>query len=135
MPHRIFDFDRIVGDLFLFISLQVMSLEIDNSFKLQLSALVGSMLAVRTIDGKVGFLECLKVAVSGLILANFIGFFWCDYRAISLQTIRAYFVFFIMGFFSDIILRGVKAFGIAIITHVPDLTNALVQKVKALILK
>lgn len=135
MPHRILNFDSFLGDVLLFISLQIVGFEVDNTLKLQLSGLAGSMLAVRTIDGKVGISDWLRVAVSGMVLANFIGFFWCDFRGINIQSHRAFFCFFIIGFFSDILLRGVKTFGNSFVAHVPELTKAAFQKVKVWLLK
>lgn len=136
MPHRIFYLcNSLLGDILLFVSLQIAVLNVDNTLKLQFSGLVGSMLAVRTIEGKIGISDWLRVSVSGMVLANFLGYFWCDYRGIVLESVRAYFVFFVLGFFSDIILRVVKTGGDSFVGHVPDLIKTLLQKVKSLIFK
>lgn len=135
MPYRLLNVDSLIGDLIFFITLQIVAFDIENNLKLQFSGLAGSMLAVRTIDGKISLSDCLKVGISGMILANFLGFFWCDWRGIDLHKTRAYFCFFILGFFSDIILRGVKSFGISAVLHIPDLTKSAAQKIKDLFLK
>lgn len=135
MPHRFLNFDSLLGDIVFFVSLQIMSFEIDNNLKLQIAGLLGSVLAVRTIDGKIGVSDAVKVAFSGMVLANFSGFFWCEYRNIVLTSHRAFFSFFIIGYFSDIVLRGVRVFGGSVVSHVPALTQSAVQKFKDFFLK
>lgn len=135
MPHRILNFDNILGDIVFLVSFQIMGFEVDNNLKLQISGLLGSILAVRTIDGKIGVSDCVKVAFSGMVLANYAGFYWCEYRGVVLTSHRAFFSFFIIGYFSDIVLRGVKVFGVSVVSYVPSITRSLAEKMKGFFLK
>ncbi len=121
----------ILADAVLIVVLQIAGVTPDLNLRLQLGGLAGAMLAVRTIDGKVSVADWFKVALSGMILANFCGFAWCEYRSIKLDTFIGWFVFFVFGFLSDIILRGVRIAGSTTVSEVPGLVKSIFQKFKS----
>lgn len=121
---------QVLSDLLIVVILQVTSLPTDITLKLQLAALSGSMLAVRMLDGKQKILDLLRVAFSGLVVANYAGFYLCEVRNISLTSYTALFYFVLIGIFSDILIRACKSFGNVILKSVPELTNLLIEKTK-----
>lgn len=118
----------IFADLVFVIILQITGLTADQNLKLQLAGLAGSMLAVRTIDGQIKLLDWLKVAFSGMIVANYAGGYFCEYLSISFASFAGMFWYFVFGFLSDILLRIVNVLGKTTISEAPNMAKALLKK-------
>lgn len=127
--------NNVLADIALVVILQISGITLDVNLKLQLAGLAGSMLAVRTIDNKIGSFDWLKVAFSGMIMANYAGGYFCEIYEIQLYTFKALFWYFSFGFGSDIILRCVKVAGKTAINEVPTIIKSLADKIKAFFIK
>ncbi len=115
----------LLADGLIYICLQVMGIPLDSSIKLQLAALVGSMLAIRTIDGKKRIWDWLRVAFSGMVVANFLGLYICEEYDIPLRSFKALFLLWLLGILSDVLIRILKLAGEGAITYTPMLIKAL----------
>lgn len=127
MPSSMHHISTVFADVLLFVILQISGVTLDINLRLQLAGLGGAILAVRTIDKKAEWKDTLKVALSGLVLSNFVGFAFCEYYRIDLASFKAAFVVFMFGICSDIFLRMVSVSGRVLVDRTRELTNAFID--------
>lgn len=117
----------LLGDIMLFVILQISGITLDVNLRLQLAGLGGAMLAVRTLDRKINVQDWIKVSFSGLVLSNFSGFAFCEWQDIPLTSFKAAFIVFFFGIFSDIILRMLAVSGKTFVRRSDEITNAFID--------
>ena len=122
---------QMISDVLIIVILQVTGVGFAVDIKLQLAGLGGAMMAVRILDGKQDLWSMVKVAFSGLVLANYAGLFWCEYRGIKLGSYHSLFILLVFGAASDILLRAFKKAGETILIYIPEIIRIIFERLKS----